>query len=219
MDLIGYGRVSTDEQNTRRQRLDLEDAGCIRIFEEKISGRISHDKRPELAKALDWMREGDMLCVQEVDRLGRNLLDGLLLMGHLGQQGLPLRVLKGIGAGDHYPERHAKHDPQADVMLKLAMLLAEERRKDISRKTKNGLDAARRSGKQLGRKQVMTETLTIQAVALRDRGFTIRQIQPHLQISEGKNKGKNPSVGAISQALRAHDSEHAARLQPEGEPT
>ncbi|MFB8033414.1 hypothetical protein ACFC5Z_10725 [Streptomyces sp. NPDC056004] len=81
------------------------------------------------------------------------------------------------------------------MMLKLAMLLAEERRKDISRKTKNGLDAARRSGKQLGRKQVMTETLTIQAAALRDKGFTIRQIQPHLRIADGKNKGKNPSVG------------------------
>ncbi|MCX5108315.1 recombinase family protein [Streptomyces sp. NBC_00378] len=186
---------------SRRQRLDLEDAGCIRIFEEKISGRISHDKRPELSKALDRMREGDMLCVQEVDRLGRNLLDGLLLMGHLGQQGIPLRVLKGIGADDHYPEEHAKHDPQADMMLKLAMLLAGERRKDISRKTKNGLDAARMSGKQLGRKRVMTETLTIQAAALRDKGFTIRQIQSHLRIADGKNKGKNPGVGAICQAF------------------
>ncbi|TGB13822.1 recombinase family protein [Streptomyces sp. MZ04] len=205
MDLIGYGRVSTDEQNTLRQRIDLEAVGCIRIFEEKISGKISHEKRPELAKALDWMRHGDMLCVQEVDRLGRNLLDGLLLMGHLGTQGIPLRVLKGIGAGDHYPEEHPKHDPQADMMLKLAMLLAEERRKDISRKTKNGLEAARKSGKQLGRRPVMTETMVIQALALRGKGFSIRQIQPHLRIAEGKNKGKSPSTGAISQALRDHD--------------
>ncbi|MFF7308193.1 recombinase family protein [Streptomyces sp. NPDC008137] len=210
MDLIGYGRVSTDEQNTLRQRLDLEAAGCIRIFEEKISGKISHEKRPELVKALDFMRPGDMLCVQEVDRLGRNLLDGLLLMGHLGEQGYPLRVLKGIGAGDHYPEDHPKHDPQADMMLKLAMLLAEERRKDISRKTKNGLEAARKSGKQFGRRPVMTEPLVIQAVALRAQGFTIRQIQPHLRITEGKSKGKNPSVGAISQALQEYDRSNAA---------
>ncbi|MEV7616190.1 hypothetical protein [Streptomyces sp. NPDC089799] len=48
----------------------------------------------------------------------------------------------------------------------------------------------------------------IQAVALRKQGFTIRQIQPHLLIKEGKRKGKNPSVGAISQALQAHDAEN-----------
>ncbi|MEU2132292.1 recombinase family protein [Streptomyces sp. NPDC018352] len=165
------------------------------------------------------MREGDILCVQEVDRLGRNLLDGLLLMGHLGRQGIPPRVLKGIGAGDHCPEEHAKYDPQADVMLKPATLLAEERRKGISRKTKNGLDGARRCGKRLGRKQVMKEALTIQAAALRDRGFTIRRIQPYPRISEGGNKGKNPSLSAISQALRARDSEHAARIRTVGEPT
>ncbi len=51
----------------------------------------------------------------------------------------------------------------------------------------------------------MTEALVIQAAALQAQGFSLKQIQPHLRITEGKNKGKNPSVGAISQALRAHD--------------
>jgi hypothetical protein len=51
----------------------------------------------------------------------------------------------------------------------------------------------------------MTEPLVVQAVALRAKGFSLKQIQPHLRITEGKNKGKNPSIGAISQALRAHD--------------
>lgn len=57
----------------------------------------------------------------------------------------------------------------------------------------------------------MTEALTIQAAALRDKDYTIRQIQPHLRIADGKNKGKNPSVGAISQALQAYDEANGAR--------
>ncbi len=51
----------------------------------------------------------------------------------------------------------------------------------------------------------MTEALTAQAVALRGKGFTIRQIQPHLTYKTGSGETRNPSVGAISQALQAHD--------------
>jgi hypothetical protein len=61
----------------------------------------------------------------------------------------------------------------------------------------------------------MTEALTVQAAALRDSGFTIRQIQPHLRIAEGANKGKNPSVGAISQALRAYDEDGITVIRKE----
>lgn len=199
MALVGLVRVSTDKQNTQRQH-DALDSICLKVFEEKISGKLAVDERPALKAALEYIRDDDMLCVQEVDRLGRNLLEGLIVLNDLFERGVAVKVLEGIASGEH---------TERTFILDLALALAEDRRRDIVKKTKNGLESARKQGRVGGRKPVMTEVLVAQAVALRDRGFTIRQIQPHLRIAEGKDKGKNPSVGAISQALRAHDAQEA----------
>lgn len=200
MALVGLVRVSTDKQNTQRQH-DALDSMCLKVFEEKISGKLAVDDRPALKAALEYIRDDDMLCVQEVDRLGRNLLEGLIVLNDLFERGISVKVLEGIAAGEH---------TERTFILDLALALAEDRRRDIVKKTKNGLESARKQGRVGGRKPVMTEVLVAQAVALRDKGFTIRQIQPHLRIADGASKGKNPSVGAISQALRAHDAELAA---------
>ena len=199
MALVGLVRVSTDKQNTERQH-DALDGICLKVFEEKISGKLRAEDRPALMAAIEFVREGDMLCVHEVDRLGRNLLEGLIVLNDLFERGIAVKVLEGIAAGEHR---------ERSLILDLALALAEDRRRDIVRKTKDGLEAARKRGRVGGRKPVMTEALTIQAAALRDKGFTIRQIQPHLRIADGASKGKNPSVGAISQALRAHDAAQA----------
>lgn len=197
MALVGLVRVSTDKQNVDRQH-DALDPICTRVFEEKISGKLSVDERPGLSAAIDYLREGDMLCVQEVDRLGRDTLTGLTTLAALFERNISVKVLEGVGAGEH---------TEMNLLLELAMVLASERRRDIVKKTKDGLAAARARGRVGGRRPVMTETLTIQAAALQAKGYTLRQIQPHLRIAEGKSKGKNPSIGAISQALRAHAME------------
>ncbi|MGW7053148.1 recombinase family protein [Streptomyces sp. NPDC054887] len=199
MALVGLVRVSTDKQNVDRQH-DALDSICIKVFEEKISGKLAVDERPGLSAALDYLREGDMLCVQEVDRLGRDTLTGLMTLAELFKRDISVKVLDGVGAGEH---------TEMNLLLELALVLASERRRDIVRKTNDGLAAARARGRIGGRRPVMTEALTIQAVALKEKGFSLRQIQPHLRIAEGKNKGKNPSVGAISQALRDHDAKQA----------
>ncbi|MET9950139.1 recombinase family protein [Streptomyces sp. NPDC006339] len=195
MALVGLVRVSTDKQNVDRQH-DALDPICVKVFEEKVSGKLAVDERPGLSAALDYLREGDMLTVQEVDRLGRDTLTGLMTLADLFERNVAVKVLEGVGAGEH---------TEMNLLLELALVLASERRRDIVRKTKDGLDAARARGRVGGRRPVMTEALTIQAVALKQQGFTLRQIQPHLRITEGKNKGKNPSIGAISQALREHE--------------
>ncbi|MEU5580919.1 recombinase family protein [Streptomyces huasconensis] len=195
MALVGLVRVSTDKQNVDRQH-DALDPICIKVFEEKISGKLAVDDRPALSAALEYVREGDMLTVQEVDRLGRDTLTGLLTLAELFERGIAVKVLEGIGAGEH---------SEMNLLLELALVLASERRRDIVKKTKNGLEAARSRGRVGGRRPVMTEALVVQAAALREKGFSLKQIQPHLRITDGKNKGKNPSVGAISQALRQHD--------------
>ncbi|WP_328903327.1 recombinase family protein [Streptomyces sp. NBC_00441] len=196
-------RVSTDKQNTERQH-DALDPICIKVFEEKVSGKLQAEDRPALMEAIDYMRDGDMLCVQEVDRFGRNLLEGLIVLNDLFERSIPVKVLDGIAAGEHR---------ERSLILDIALALAEDRRRDIVRKTKDGLAAARKRGRVGGRRPVMTEALVIQAVALRAKGYSLKQIQPHLRIAEGANKGKNPSIGAISQALRAHDQETASNLE------
>ena len=202
MALVGLVRVSTDKQNVDRQH-DALDPICVKVFEEKVSGKLAVEERPGLKAALDYLREGDMLCVQEVDRLGRNTLTGLTTLADLFERNISVKVLEGIGAGEHR---------ESNLLLELALVLASERRRDIVKKTKDGLEAARARGRVGGRRPVMTEALTIQAVALKEKGYTLRQIQPHLRIAEGKNKGKNPSIGAISQALREHDAASKERL-------
>lgn len=206
MALVGLVRVSTDKQNVDRQH-DALDPICVKVFEEKISGKLAVDERPGLSAALDYLREGDMLTVQEVDRLGRDTLTGLVTLAELFEHNISVKVLEGVGAGEH---------KEMNLLLELALVLASERRRDIVRKTKDGLEAARARGRVGGRRPVMTEALTIQAVALKEKGYTLRQIQPHLRIADGKNKGKNPSIGAISQALQAHEAELAQGLQPQG---
>ncbi|MEV5189231.1 recombinase family protein [Streptomyces werraensis] len=198
MALVGLVRVSTDKQNTQRQH-DALDPICIKVFEEKVSGKLQAEERPALMDAIEYMRDGDMLCVQEVDRLGRNLLEGLIVLNDLFERGIAVKVLEGIAAGEH---------KERSLILDLALALAEDRRRDIVKKTKDGLAAARKRGRVGGRRPVMTEPLVVQAAALRAQGFSLKQIQPHLRIQDGKNKGKNPSIGAISQALREYDEKN-----------
>lgn len=67
--LLGYARVSTDDQDLTNQRAELHAAGCTRIFAEKITG--TRRDRPELARVLDHLRPGDVVTVTRLDRLAR----------------------------------------------------------------------------------------------------------------------------------------------------
>lgn len=101
-NLVGLARVSTNAQDAQLQRDALQTAGCIRIFEEKISSRSSH--RPGLAAALDYMRDGmDTLVVWKLDRLGRSTKDILTVADDLSDRGIGLRVLTGTLAGTYSP--------------------------------------------------------------------------------------------------------------------
>ena len=135
MALVGLVRVSTSKQETRRQHEDLNPI-CVKVFEEKVSGKLKVSDRPALKAALDYMRPGDMLTVQEADRLGRNLLEGLIVLNDLFEQGVAVKILDGIAAGEH---------TERSLILDLALALAEDRRRDIVRKTRNGLESAARA--------------------------------------------------------------------------
>jgi len=179
--LVGLVRVSTDKQETRRQH-DALDPICIKVFEEKVSGKLSVDDRPGLEAALEYVRADDLLTVQEVDRLGRNLLEGLITLNALFERGVGVKVLDGIAAGEH---------TERSLVLDLALALAEDRRRDISRKTKNGLEAARRRGKVGGRPTVLDDDKRAAILARREKGESVREIA----------RGVAVSVGTVHKAL------------------
>ena len=175
MALIGVVRVSTDKQKTRRQH-DALDPICWKVFEEKISGKLNTDDRPALLQALSHIRDGDLLTVQEVDRLGRNLLEGLIVLNDLFQRGIGVKVLEGIAAGEH---------TERSLILDLALALAEDRRRDIVRKTSNGLEAARKRGRVGGRRPVVDDDKRAAILARRKRGESIRTIAAGVKVSVG----------------------------------
>ena len=195
MALIGLVRVSTDKQKTRRQH-DALDPVCLRVFEEQVSGKLSTEDRPVLLEALSHIRDGDMLAVQEVDRLGRNLLEGLIVLNDLFQRGVGVKVLEGIAAGEH---------TQRSLILDLALALAEDRRRDIVRKTTSGLEAARRRGRVGGRRPVVDDDKRAAILARRGRGESIRTIAA----------GVNVSVGVVHKILTQARTE-ARKGPPDG---
>lgn len=89
--LLGYARVSTDEQDLTNQRADLHAAGCTRIYAEKVTG--ARRDRPELARLLDHLRPGDVVTVTRLDRLARSTRDLLDIAARIQEAGAGLRSL------------------------------------------------------------------------------------------------------------------------------
>ncbi len=89
--LIGYARVSTQDQNLELQTEALQKAGCKKIFEDRVSG--SRAERPGLAKALEALREADTLVVWKLDRLGRSVKNLVDLVADLQKQGVHFKSL------------------------------------------------------------------------------------------------------------------------------
>ena len=146
-NLVGLARVSTDAQDAQLQRDALGEAGCGRIFEEKISTRKT--ERPGLAVALDYLRPGDTLCVWKLDRLGRSARNILIIADSLHDRGIGLRILTGKLAGSYTPAGEGK------FFFTMMAAFAELERDIIHERTMAGLAAARAQGRTGGRPTVM----------------------------------------------------------------
>jgi DNA invertase Pin-like site-specific DNA recombinase len=96
-NLVGYARVSSLLQDARLQRDALTEAGCLRVFENKVPSRRSD--RAWLTAALDYLRPGDTLCVWKLDRLDRSVKELLTIADDLHERAIALRILTGRLAG------------------------------------------------------------------------------------------------------------------------
>ena len=170
--LIGYARVSTQDQHLELQREALVKAGCQKVFEDKVSG--TRADRPGLAKALEMLREGDALVVWKLDRLGRSVKQLVDLIGELRQQGVQFKsVTDAIDTGT----------PSGRFCFHVMASLSEMERELIVERTRAGLEVARQLGRKGGRKPKMTGSKIASARKLLASGVPPKDVASNLGVS------------------------------------
>jgi DNA invertase Pin-like site-specific DNA recombinase len=158
--LIGYARVSKiDQQDTRAQVKALKAAGCRRIFEEHASG--SRWERPQLHRALDQLRENDVLIVWKLDRLSRSLKDLLHILEQIAEANAGFRSLT---------EHVDTTTPAGRMMFQMLGAFAEFERSMVRERTRMGLQAARERGRIGGRRPKLTAHQRTEAIKMVNSG-------------------------------------------------
>ncbi len=154
--IVGYARVSTDDQTLALQLDALQEVGCETVFRDTISG--AKTERPGLTKALEHVRSGDMLVVWRLDRLGRSL-------SHLIEL---IQTLEGRGVGfKSLTEQIDTTTSGGKLIFHIFGALAEFERNLIRERTMAGLQAARARGRKGGRpKKPNTDTKIVMAKRL-----------------------------------------------------
>lgn len=174
---IGYARVSTREQNLNMQVIALEEANCERIYEEVVSGAKAD--RPILNALLKQLRDGDVLVVWKLDRLGRSLKHLIELVQWLMQNNIGLCSIN---------DPIDTTTPQGRLIFNIFASLAEFERDVIRERTYAGLDAARARGRKGGRPRGIpkaSEAITYAAETLyRERKLSVNEIAKKLNISK-----------------------------------
>lgn len=169
--LIGYARVSTQDQNLELQTDALHKAGCKKIFEDRVSG--TQAERPGLAQARENLRRRHPRCLK-LDRLGRSVKHLVDLVGELQQQGIQFKSLTdSIDTGT----------ASGRFFFHVMASLAEMERELIVERTRAGLEVARQLGRTGGRKQQMTETKMKAAKKLLASGVPARDVASNLGVS------------------------------------
>ena len=172
--LIGYARVSTDDQNLHLQKDALLQAGCERIYEDHLSGAKAN--RPGLHKALSHLREGDVLVVWRLDRLSRSLKELIEIVSRLESESVGLRSL------------HESLDTSSStgkLIFHIFGALAEFERNLIRERTQAGLNAARARGRKGGRPKTLNADQQALAVQLyHQKQHTVQQICDMMGISK-----------------------------------
>jgi DNA invertase Pin-like site-specific DNA recombinase len=170
--VVGYIRVSSQGQNTARQLAGLK---LDKEFVEIMSG--STKDREKLLECIEYVREGDTLVVESIDRLARNLRDLQDILHSLFKKRVSVRFIK------ENLTFTGKDDPMANLMLQMMGAFAEFERTMIRSRQRDGIEAAKKSGKHLGRPSISTPKLCLEAKDLKSKGTSIRQIAFKLNVS------------------------------------
>jgi DNA invertase Pin-like site-specific DNA recombinase len=171
--MIGYARTSTTDQKAGldAQLRDLQAAGCTKIFKEQLSSVANN--RPELERALEFVREGDVLVVTKLDRLARSVADLIAITAALKGKGVELRILT---------MNLDTATPTGKLMLNLLGSIAEFERELMLERQREGIAKAKADGKYKGRAPT-ARSKADKVLSLKAEGKTPAEIQAALSIS------------------------------------
>lgn len=169
---IGYARVSTNQQDTKLQLDALNDAGCEKIYEEKISG--GKTDRPELNQCLKAMNPNDVLVVWKLDRLGRSLQHLIEIINTLKSENKGFQSLT---------ENIDTTTPTGTLIFHIFASLAEFEKSLIRQRVLAGLDAARKSGTKFGRPEALNPKDKEMAITMFNGGATKNDIAKHFGVT------------------------------------
>lgn len=168
--VIGYARVSTTEQNLGVQLEALKH--CDKVFQEKVSGTKGKDNRPELAKLLEYVREGDVVVITKLDRLARSVLHLNSIAELLKEKGVDLKVL----------DQQIDTTTSAGKLMFNMLAAVAEFETDIRKERQlAGIALAKEEGRYTGRKRVIDRD---KVKELRGQGLSMDKIAAELGVSK-----------------------------------
>lgn len=182
---IGYARVSTQDQNLDRQIDQLKEAGCKKIFEEKITG--TKKERPQLSRLLDELREDDTIIITELTRLSRSTKDLFKLVELIENKGANIKSLKESWLDTT--------TPQGKLMFTIFAGISQFERDLISQRTLEGLASARARGRKGGRPTKNKKDVEIALKMYESRLHSVSEIE----------KATGVSKATLYRYLRKHD--------------
>lgn len=190
MATFGYGRVSTGAQTTENQRLELEAGGYQLDYwyeDSGVSGGTPAASRPQFAKLLDRIRDGETLVVSKLDRLGRDAIDVQQTVRTLSNRGIRV-VVHSLGGTD-------LASAAGKLMLAMLSAVAEMERDLLVERTQAGLARAKAEGKRLGRPSKTDEGQREAIRAALAGGSTVSQLARDFSVSRATIIGIRDRAG------------------------
>ena len=180
MKVFGYGRVSTGQQTTENQRLELEQAGYLIepdywFADEGISGKACASQRPAFKALKGKIRRGETLVVSKLDRLGRDVIDVLQTVRDLGSKGVKV-IVHQLGSTD-------LTSPAGKLLLMMLSAVAEMERDLLVERTQAGLARAKAEGKVLGRPSKTTEVDRMEIIQKLGEGQSVSAVAREYNVS------------------------------------
>ena len=177
MTIFGYSRVSTIEQHTENQRIELESSGykIDYFFEETISGKTCVKERKEFSKLLNQIRDGETLIVSKLDRLGRDSIDVLNTVKMLSERNIKIIVLN-LGNVDLCSS-------SGKLLLTCLSAISEMELSLLKERTISGLNRAKSSGIRLGRRSKTTDKQKLEIINSLKIGTSIRSLSKKYNVS------------------------------------
>ena len=171
---VGYIRVSTEEQNSKRQEMIMEQLGVEKVFIDQTSGKDA--QRKQLQEMMRFVRNGDIVIVESISRFARNTKDLLQLVEQLAEKEVAFISQK---------EKIDTNTPTGKFMLTIFGAVAELERESILQRQREGIEAAKKAGKYKGRKRIPVDNAKFKMLygKWKSGELTAVQMQQQLQLT------------------------------------